>query len=377
MTSFTLSSAELSRKIGNVIRVIEKQNSVSSLEEVVFSVSQNRLTLTGSSADNTLSAHLSDIQSDGTVSFSVKKDDIADAIKELGEQPITFKVDMEAMRLTATYQNGQFSVPVHDTENYPFCRQIGEEETQHDFSLTAKLLSRLIDATINATADDELRVVMNGILFEITPEGLNTVASDGHQLVLLSYQTITSEETASFILPKKPAKLLGAILGNDETTVEVKFTENTARIIFGDYVLGCRLIEGRYPAYGRVMPDISKMQAATLDRVSLLSTLKRVETFSNSVSLLVKMDFALASLMISTEDTDFGKSAQESLTCDYGGSPMVIGFRSSIIKEMLTHLPSEEVCIHITDPARAAVVTPAVQDENLTVKMLIMPQLIR
>jgi DNA polymerase III subunit beta len=49
--------------------------------------------------------------------------------------------------------------------------------------MSADVLLYGISKTIFATADDELRPVMNGVFLEFSPENMTFVASDAHKLV--------------------------------------------------------------------------------------------------------------------------------------------------------------------------------------------------
>ncbi|MBR3122833.1 MAG: DNA polymerase III subunit beta, partial [Prevotella sp.] len=226
-----------------------------------------------------------------------------------------------------------------------------------------------------ATAQDELRPVMNGIYFDLTPEALAVVASDGHKLVRNKNFNIKSETPASFILPKKPATLLKNMLGKEQGDVTIKFDERTAEISFADGVLTCRLIEGRYPNYNSVIPQQNPNQL-TIDRRSLIGALKRVLPFASESSQLVRFHLDAGRLELSSEDIDFATSAKEVVNCEYAGQSMNIGFKGSSLSEILNNLQGDEVVIELADPSRAGIILPAVQPENEDVLMLIMPMLL-
>ncbi len=216
---------------------------------------------------------------------------------------------------------------------------------------------------------------MNGIYFDLTPDCLAIVASDGHKLVRNKNFTIKSETPASFILPKKPASLLKNILNSDGGDVVIKFDDRNAEIRFADGTLTCRLIEGRYPNYNSVIPADNPNQL-TIDRKALLSALRRVLPFASEASQLIRFHLENGKLEISSEDLDFATSAKESIVCDYTGQNMSIGFKGGSLTEILTNLNSDEVIIQLADPSRAGIIIPATQPENEDVLMLIMPMLL-
>ncbi|MBQ1800645.1 MAG: DNA polymerase III subunit beta, partial [Prevotella sp.] len=232
-----------------------------------------------------------------------------------------------------------------------------------------------ITRSIFATAQDELRPVMNGIYFDLTPEGLAIVASDGHKLVRNKNFTIKSDIPASFIMPKKPANLLKNVLAKDSGDVVIKFDDRSAEISFSDGMLACRLIEGRYPNYNSVIPQNNPNQL-TIDRKSLIGTLRRVLPFASESSQLIRFHLEAGKLELSSEDIDFATSAKEEIACEYTGQNMNIGFKGSSLSEILSNLDSEEVIIQLADPSRAGIIVPAEQPENEDVLMLIMPMLL-
>lgn len=216
---------------------------------------------------------------------------------------------------------------------------------------------------------------MNGIYFDLTTDHLAVVASDGHKLVRNQIYTIKSNEPAAFILPKKPATLLKNLLGKDGDDVTIRFDERNAEINFGDGVLQCRLIEGRYPNYNSVIPQ-NNPNVVRLDRLALLAALRRVQPFANDSSNLVRFHVEGSTFQLDAEDYDFSKTATERMTCDYNGTPMSIGFKGNAFIEILSNIECPEVTIQLADSSRAGLVLPSEQPEDQEVLMLMMPMLI-
>jgi DNA polymerase-3 subunit beta len=216
---------------------------------------------------------------------------------------------------------------------------------------------------------------MNGIYFDLTADHLAVVASDGHKLVRNKVFTIKSEEPSAFILPKKPANLLKNLLGKDGGDVTIRFDERNAEVNYGDGVLQCRLIEGRYPNYNSVIPQ-NNPNEVRVDRLGLLAALRRVQPFANDSSNLVRFHVEGSTLQLDAEDFDFSKTATERMTCDYNGIPMSIGFKGNAFIEVLSNIECPDVLIQLADASRAGLVLPNEQPENQEVVMLMMPMLI-
>jgi DNA polymerase-3 subunit beta len=236
-------------------------------------------------------------------------------------------------------------------------------------------LAENINRSIFATAQDELRPVMNGIYFDLTPECLSVVASDGHKLVRNQIFSVKDDQPAAFILPKKPASLLKNVLSKNGGDVVIRFDDRNAEVNYEDGQLICRLIEGRYPNYNSVIPQSNPNQI-TVDRMSLLSALRRVQPFSNDSSNLIRFHVENGTLQLDAEDYDFSKTATECMSCEYNGMPMSIGFKGASFVEILNNFECEQVIIQLADPSRAGLVLPSEQPENQDVLMLMMPMLI-
>ena len=370
---FTVSSTALSSRLVALSRVINSKNSLPILGDFLFEVVDGRLNLTASDSEVMMKTSIDLTDNDGNGRFCVGNHDLLEAVKGISEQPITFDVDQTANIAKIGYQNGMFSLPVESADEFPQPQQIGEGANV--INIATATLAENINRSIFATAQDELRPVMNGIYFDLTPDYLAIVASDGHKLVRNKVLNVKSEQPAAFILPKKPAALLKGVLGKQGGDVVIRFDERNAEINFEEGTIICRLIEGRYPNYNSVSPQ-SNPNTLTVDRLGLLAALRRVQPFSNDSSNLIRFHVENGTLQLDAEDYDFSKTATEKMSCDYNGMPMSIGFKGSSFIEILGNFDCEQVVIQLADPSRAGLVLPLEQPENQDVLMLMMPMLI-
>ena len=370
---FTVSSTALSSRLNALSRVINSKNSLPILADFLFDIQDNVLHLTASDSENVMKTQIELTESDGNGQFAINNHDLLEAVKGFSEQPITFDADQTANLVKISYQNGLFSLPIESADEFPQPQGIGDGA--NEIVIPNALLAENINRSLFATAQDELRPVMNGIYFDLTPECLAIVASDGHKLVRNKVLTIQSEQPASFILPKKPASLLKNLLGKDGGDVVIRFDERNAQINYGEGEIICRLIEGRYPNYNSVIPQGNPNQL-TIDRLGLLAALRRVQPFANDSSNLIKFHVEGGRLQLDAQDYDFSKTATERMSCEYNGQPMSIGFKGSSFIEILSNFDCQEVIIQLADPSRAGLVLPSEQPENQDVLMLMMPMLI-
>ena len=370
---FTVSSTTLSSKLTALSRVINAKNSLPILADFVFDIQDGILRLTASDSENVMTTELALAENDGNGRFAIGNKDLLEAVKGFSEQPITFDVNQETNIAKISYQNGMFSMPIESADEFPQAQTVSENAAT--IIMPSNLLADNLGRTLFATAQDELRPVMNGIYFDLTSECLAIVATDGHKLVRNKLLTIHSEQPAAFILPKKPATLLRNMLQKEGGDVTIRFDERNAEITYDEGNIICRLIEGRYPNYNSVIPQ-GNPNVLTVDRLTLLSALRRVQPFANDSSNLIRFHVEESTLQLNAEDFDFSKTATEQMTCEYNGQPMSIGFKGSSFIEILNNFECQDVTIQLADPSRAGLVLPSEQPEGQDVLMLMMPMLI-
>ena len=174
-------------------------------------------------------------------------------------------------------------------------------------------------------------------------------------------------------MPKKPLNILKGILGASDSEISIEYNDSNATFSFENYVLMCRLIDGKYPNYEAVIPK-ENPNKLLINRVQFLNSVRRVAIFANKTTHQIRLKIAGTELNISAEDIDYSNKADERLTCDYQGDDMQIGFNSRFLTEMLNNLTSDEIQLEMSMPNRAGILTPVDGlDEGETVTMLVMP----
>ena len=372
---FVVSSTDLLNHLASISKVISSKNTMPILDNFLFQLSENEITITASDLESTLITRLelSNIEGEGTIAVPAKL--ITDTLKEFPEQPLTFQINPETYGIEIFSDNGKFNIVGQNGEDYPELPQLNEDSTSTVY-VNRQALQKGIEKTIFATADDELRPVMNGIFIEITPEFMSFVASDAHKLVRYRRMDATSEIESSFILPKKPAGLLKNLLQKEEYDVKLEFNNKNAFFTLSNYKLICRLVEGNYPSYNSVIPT-DNPNKMVIDRLSLFNTVKRVSVFSNQASNLIRMSINENKLVVSAQDIDYSISAVERLNCEYEGDEIEIGFKSTFLLEIVSNISAGDIKVELSDPTRAGLFLPAEKDdEKEDVLMLLMPMMV-
>lgn len=370
---FVVSSATLLSHLQAIARVINNKNTLPILDCFLLQLDGNKLSLTAADNETRLETSVEVSNTEGNGSLAINSKNLLDPLRELPDQPLTFDVNDETLEVYIYYHNGKYNFVGMKGDDFPQPKAL--KDSFIEFKIDASILLDGISRTSFAMADDELRPVMNGIYFDLTPENITFVASDGHKLVRLTTTDVQNETRASFILPKKPANLLKSLLSKENNDVSIKFDENNAYIQMSEFLMVCRFVEGRYPNYNSVIPK-DNPNKVTIDRLSLLTAIKRVSVFSNPASSLVKLQFSEDKIIISAQDIDFLTAAEETLACQYADNALNIGFKGVFLIDILNNISSSDVTLELADPSRAGIVVPAENEDNEDMLALLMPMML-
>ena len=370
---FIVSSTALLSHLQAISRVINSKNSMAILDNFLFRLEGNTLTMTASDQETTMTTEIEVLEAEGQGLFAVSAKILLEPLKELPDQPLTFEINDENLEIFLSFQNGKYNFIGVNGDEYPQKSPLSADAKT--LQMPAQVLLNGINRTLFATGDDELRPIMNGIYIDIHPEDIIFVASDSHKLVRCKNDSIQSGLTSSFILPKKPATLLKNILPKESDDVSITFDDKNAVFTLSNFVLNCRLIEGRYPNYASVIPQ-NNPNRIIVDRAVFVNVLRRVSVFSDQASNLVKLQLRDNQIQVSAQDIDFSTSAEENVSCNYTGDPMGIGFKSTFLIEILNNISSQEVTIELSDPSRAGLILPVENQPNEDLLMLLMPMML-
>lgn len=369
---FEVLSSDLQCHLAACARVLNSKNPLPALNDFLFSLKDDSLSVTASDGDTTIIAHIPVHDVEGEVRFLVPASSILPPLANMPTQSLVIYI-AENFEVTVTYSNGKFSFLGAVPDAYPERRSM--EGKTNTFSMESLALAAGIQSTLFAVSTDDLRIIMNGILFDIMPECVNFVSSDSKRLVKVSNTGVKSDITARFVMPKKSAVMLKNLIGKESFLCEIVFNDNLARITLNNFELDCRFIEGRYPNYNAVIPR-NNDNVLIASRSALTSVLRRISAFSNVSTNQVRFDIEENSILLSAQDVDYSRSGSEQFPCSYDDTPMAVGLRADFVIECLNTLNSEEVEIRLSDPARAVLLSPVKGNENEEVLMLLMPMML-
>tara|TARA_B100000902_G_C27322583_1_gene925806 strand:+ start:7256 stop:8374 length:1119 start_codon:yes stop_codon:yes gene_type:complete len=365
---FNVESTALLKELQKLNGVLSSNNTLPILDNFLFDIKGGEINIIASDLETTMMTKISaNAEEEGKIAIPARL--LLDTLKTFSSQPLTFLVDNTNFGIEINSQNGQYKLAGQNPEEFP---KVPSLESSSYADISSDILIKAINKTLFASGNDELRPVMSGVFCELSKEKTTFVATDAHKLVCLTRNDITANNSASFILPKKPLTLLKNSLG-EGADVRMEYNDTNALFKASNMTIICRLVDGKYPNYEAVIPkeNPNKLSIETND---LLASIKRVSIFANKTTHQIKLKITGNELLITSEDLDFANKAEERLTCQYEGEDMEIGFNSKFVIEMLSNIGANQISIEMSAPNRAGIILPLdSQDEGEDTLMLVMP----
>jgi DNA polymerase III subunit beta len=364
---FTVESNELQKALMKISGVVPSKSTLPILENILFSLSNNSLQLIATDLEISMSALLEVRGSeDGSIAVPAKR--VMDTLRALPEAQLVFHADTTTNKIRMITENGEYNLIGEKSQDYPAVPEFkGEREITFDSSLVGSMISK----TAFSVSTDELRPAMTGLLLQLKDGELCAVATDGHRLVRVIYTNIKQAKThKDIIVPAKALVLVSKALEGGSNTLSFNLTH--IKFSFKNFTLTSRLIEENYPNYESVIP-LENDKKLTVDRNTLLSSVKRVSLYSSNTTHQIRFTLKKNELKILAEDVDFGGEARERIVCQYAAEDMEIGFNSTYLVDILSHIDSEEIVFSFSSSVKAAIIKPTTIKENEDVLMLVMP----
>ncbi len=363
---FSISSGELLKNLQTISGAIPSNPVIPVLEDFLFDIQGNALTITASDLDTTVKSTM-EVRSDKNGSIAIPGKILLETLKSFPEQPLTFDVDPDTHAIKITSSYGKYRLAGESGKDFP---EMPSPPSEHKITVDGNLLKEGISTTIFATTTDEMRMAMTGVYFAIDMNDITMVATDAHKLVKFKMNSIATNIVASFIVPKKGLALLKNSLGPE--SVNFAFNDKNAFFSFGNTEISCRLVDQKFPDYNAVIP-VGNNNILTISRTDLLGSLKRIAIYANKTTNQVSLNISDGSLTVSAQDLDFSNEATEQLTCQYEGEPMTISFNAKFMIEMMNALHSENIRLELSSPNKAGLLFPDQEEEGAEVMMLVMP----
>ena len=368
LMKFIVNSTALLRELQKLNGVTSSNNTLPILDNFLLDINSNNMTIIASDLETTMMSTIS-VEADVDGKITIPARILIDTLKTFSNQPLTFIVNTETFGIEMSSEMGNYKLAGQNANEFPKTPKLNGSSTT---TIKGDILANAINKTLFASGNDELRPVMSGMFCELSTEQITFVATDAHKLVRHTRTDISSDKTASFIVPKKPLTILKNNI-SDDADIKLVFNDTNALFTFNNITIICRLIDGKYPNYEAVIPK-DNPNKLTIETASLLSSIKRVSIYANKTTHQIRLKIAGSELQITSEDLDFANKAEERLSCQYEGTDMEIGFNSKFVIDMLNNIGAEQISLEMSAPNRAGIILPLDGlEEGENTLMLVMP----
>lgn len=362
---FKLNSKVLEKLLAKIIPAVPSRTPMPILENFLFEIKDGSLTVSATDLEIALRSSLN-VAAEKNIKMVIPARLLYDIVRSLEDTQVNFLVDGKG-KIKITTDKGVYGLSYSPSEDFPEIATVSKEK---EVIINGNDLKKALEQTSFAMSKEDMRPAMTGTLVEFAKEGLRFVATDGHRLVKFINKSFTSEAQEQYIIPERAISVLLKQLS--DLDVKIYLSKTYASFIINDLEFISRLIGEKYPSYSSVIP-LENENFLTVNRSELLSAIKRMMLFSTSNSKQVKFSIGENSLEVSAEDVDHGSDAKENIQCEYKGDPMDIGFNTTYVNDILSHLEGDKVVFKLHSPTKASIIEPVKNEENEDIMMLLMP----
>lgn len=365
MMKFTITREQLAEGVGAVSTVVPSKTTLPVLANLLIETTRDGIRISGTDLDMAISMVVpASVDQEGAVTLPSRT--LVELVRELPSAGIRFTTQGE-QRVNIECGRSKFKLLGLPREEYPAFPHISFANASRT---TAGDLQKLIQHVAFAASSEENRPILNGVLWQLTPERMRMVATNGHRLAKMEVPVSGSSLSGDLIIPPKALDQIRKLFRNDEE-IEIDRSENNLGFRSATTQVYTRLIDGPYPPYEQVIPREND-KAATVDKASLSAAIRRMSIVASDQTHRIRMAFADGSCKLSVTTPDLGE-AQEEINLVYEGEPLEIGFNATYLLEVLKQMPTDEIRISLKAPERAAMVEPVGWDDPASYLALVMP----
>lgn len=368
---FNVKAKSLLAQLVVVGKAIAPKPAIQILSNFLFEVADGTLTITGSDTDNVITTKIAIEDADGNGKFCVESKRLVELLKAMPDCTVSFTVNENTHELRIKYDKGQFDLSAGVGSEYPMTDKVDEATVEGKLKMPTTQILNALDKVGFATTSDELRPILQGVLWDITEDAITFVATDTRVLGKYRSTQIAPGITTSFVLHSRAIPLVRALISKD-ANVEVTITERAIYFTGESFTMRTCKINGRFPDYNRVIPKDAPY-TVEIDRNDLADAVDRVSICADPTHSLIRMKISPIDILVSAQDLSFNIGGSESVTASFNGSDMEIGFSSQYLKNVLKALNTRTITIKLTDGTRPGVFLPSENDEFGELTLLCMP----
>lgn len=363
----TLQRENLLKVLQTAAGVVEKRQTMPILGNFLFQVSQNYLVVTGSDLEIETRSQAPIEAIEGELfDTTLPAQKLLTIVRSLPDGVLVTLL-FEDVRCVVSAGRSSFKLSTLPAKDYP---HIDLTQANVSFRIQQGQLKSLIQHCAFAMAMQDVRFYLNGMLFDITSSGLRLVATDGHRLSTCVLESDLGElAPTQAIVPRKAISELTKLLVDAEDEIQLSLAKNYLTVQFLDTIFTCKLVDGRYPDYRRVIPQHNDVQVHT-DRELLRSILQRAAILSNERFKGVRMAFEQNLLTVHAQNSEQDES-HEDMAIDFSGDRIEIGFNVSYLLDVIHSAKDDGINLILKDSSSSCLIE--FRQDAISCQHVIMP----
>lgn len=347
--------SELLNELVPMQGIVERRTTIPVLSHILLRGDGDRLGLAATDLDVSLTTSCrADVNGEGGIAVQARK--FVEIIRAVVGDEVELTVEDEK-RLIISAGKSRFKINGLSPEDFPTLPDVKEDD---GISIPFVQFKAMIGKIIFAVSTEESRFQLNGALVRLKDDGLELVATDGHRLALVENPLGGSKDGEGVLVPRKALQELLRFEGED--TVTFRRGEHHLSFQLGQRELICRILEGTFPDYERVIAKDNDKKVV-FDRKNLAEAIQRVALLTGDRARAVSMVLEGEKLMMSAANPDLGEATEE-LDCEYGGSEIRLGINPDYMGQFLTAVGTEKVIFELKDENTQAIGFPVDGDDK-------------
>jgi len=343
--------------------IVERRTTIPVLSHILLRGEADQLHLAATDLDVSLTTScLAEVEGAGGIAVQARK--FLEIIRAVVGEEVRLILE-DDKRLTIVAGKSRFKINGLSPADFPTLPDVGDHDgTEIPFTQLKAMIAKIIFAV----SSEESRFQLNGALFKLKEDSLEMVATDGHRLALVENLLEGAKAEDGVLVPRKALQELLRFEGEDQ--VLFRRGEHHLSFRLGRRELICRILEGTFPDYDRVIAKDNDKQAI-FDRRNLTDAIQRVALLTGDRARAVSLQFDTERLVISAANPDLGEAAEE-VTCEYGGDELRLGVNPDYMVQFLSAMETEKVTLEMKDENTQCIGVP-VEGQDRRYLCVIMP----
>jgi DNA polymerase III subunit beta len=343
----------LLKVLQSVTGIVERRHTLPILSNVLMEGRDNQFSFLATDLEIQVRAESGPVQLEKNFEITCSAKKLQDILRALPEGT-KISMDQQEAKLLVKAGKSRFNLQTLPAEDFP--RFAGSEGAAQTINISQKALRHVLNRVQFAMAQQDIRYYLNGMLLVLTSREMRVVATDGHRLSFAK-QAIDGAEGVEqeVIVPRKTVMELQRLLTDSEEMVAIEIGKNQIRFSFGTIVLDSKVVDGKFPDYGKVIPT-GYRNIFKIDRLSLLQALQRAAILSNEKFRGIRVVLTQDSVKLLSNNAE-QEEAQEEIEVQYDGDALDIGFNVSYLLDVLNNLDCKEVECSFGDSNSSGLIT--------------------